>query len=410
MRRVRSIVPIFPCALLFVLMSFAAPALGQTGERVSLEINPTTFRAGQPASAELSLCSVSLTPVALSAGSKFMFIVDSSFGPVQSVASTVAVNSPQLSASDFSVTFAGGSSPVVLTYNGATKSFDFGDSISVKVNLIASVQTGTGKVSFSGPTVSPINGLLPFTTVAIVDFANSGTSAVTHDQSLIGDGTAAMPLGIAPGGVTAADLGISSVTTTAIEPGAVVTFDLAESAVTAGKIASGQVVKTLNGLTDAVSIAGAGGTTITPSGSTLVVTSSVSHDGTLAGSGASTSPLGVTIPVKAMVFINEDGSIGRCYNSTLGGSAATTVPCGFSTSHPALGLYFVIFGFAVDNSFISGTAQMSSTATPTGITVAPAIDPMGNIVPNQERILSYYASNGDSRQGSTNTPFYLIVF
>jgi hypothetical protein len=42
-----------------------------------------------------------------------------------------------------------------------------------------------------------VNGNLPYTSVSIVDFANSGVSAVAHDSTLTGDGTAGSPLGVA---------------------------------------------------------------------------------------------------------------------------------------------------------------------------------------------------------------------
>ena len=34
--------------------------------------------------------------------------------------------------------------------------------------------------------------------------------------------------------------------------------------------------------------------------------------------------------VKAMVYVDADGSMIRCFNSTLAGNAASTVPCGFT--------------------------------------------------------------------------------
>src|SRR5262249_32031481 len=126
--------------------------------------------------------------------------------------------------------------------------------------------------------VSPVNGNLPFTTVSIVDFANPGLASVAHDQSLTGDGTPPSPLGIAPGGVTNADIAIG--------------------AVTAPDIAAGQVVKSLNGLEDNVSILAGTNVTVTPGPGSLTVSapnllSSVAHDSTLSGNGSSASPLGV---------------------------------------------------------------------------------------------------------------------
>jgi hypothetical protein len=206
---------------------------------------------------------------------------------VQSVG-PIAVESSTLLPGDLSFSFTGGQNTVVVTYNGSAKSFAIGDSLSVKVALIASPHPGPGKLSLSSQFISTVNGAPPFTTASIVDFANSGTSAVTHDQSLTGDGTQPTPLGIAPGGVVAPDLAAGAVTNPAIAVGAV----------TASKIAAGQVVKSLNGLSDAVSLGAGAGISITPTGNTLTfatsgLLASVSHDGTLAGNGTSGSPLGV---------------------------------------------------------------------------------------------------------------------
>ncbi|HET7452146.1 MAG TPA: tail fiber domain-containing protein [Thermoanaerobaculia bacterium] len=80
-----------------------------------------------------------------------------------------------------------------------------------------------------------------------------GITSVIHDGSLSGAGTGVSPLGIAGGGVG--------------------TAQLAGNAVQAGNIASGQVVKTLNGLHDAVTLSAGSNVTITPSGSTLTIAS-----------------------------------------------------------------------------------------------------------------------------------------
>ena len=56
--------------------------------------------------------------------------------------------------------------------------------------------------------------------------------------------------------------------------GLIPTANIADSAVTAPKIAAGQVVKTLNGLTDSVSLAAGPNVTITPAGNTLTIAAS----------------------------------------------------------------------------------------------------------------------------------------
>jgi hypothetical protein len=65
--------------------------------------------------------------------------------------------------------------------------------------------------------------------------------------------------------------GTSGNVTVAIASGGVNTTQLADNGVTAPKIASGQVVKTLNGLTDSVTLAAGSNVTLTPSGNTLTI-------------------------------------------------------------------------------------------------------------------------------------------
>jgi len=103
--------------------------------------------------------------------------------------------------------------------------------------------------------------------------ATSGLASVFHDTTLTGNGTGGLPLGVSNSGVG--------------------TNQLADNAVTAAKIASGQVVKSLNGLFDTVTLVGGSNITITPSANTLTISgaasglTSVSHDATLTGNGTS---------------------------------------------------------------------------------------------------------------------------
>jgi len=278
MQRIANTMLILIGAMLVCTFQFSAGVQAQTGARVTFAMNPAIFRAGQPAAAELSVTSVSTNPLTLSPGNIFTFFLDSSVGAVSSFTTPISVSSASLLAGDFSVSFGANHSQINLTYNGPSKTFAFGDSVTVKISFTAGAQAGTGKLSLSSQFVSPVNGNLPFTTVSIVDFANPGLASVTHDQSLTGDGTPPSPLGIAPGGVTNADIAIG--------------------AVTAPDIAAGQVVKSLNGLEDNVSILAGTNVTVTPGPGSLTVSapnllSSVAHDSTLSGNGSSASPLGV---------------------------------------------------------------------------------------------------------------------
>ncbi len=156
------------------------------------------------------------------------------------------------------------------------------------------------------------------------------------------------------------------------------------------------------------------GTEISPLGvniPALGLLSAVSHNGTLVGNGTSASSLGVAVPlglsgsssfsilgivnngigegiiglstnpsgvgvyarnssggraiysegnagqsrdkggwVKALLFVNQDGTIARCYNGVTG---SATGNCGFTVSHPASSFYDINFGFQIDDRFIT---------------------------------------------------------
>ena len=95
---------------------------------------------------------------------------------------------------------------------------------------------------------------------------------------------------------TATTVAADAVNTTQIANGAVTSAKLGAGAVTSGAIASGQVVKSLNGLADSVTITGSGGATVSTVGNTITVTAAappvpgavvlgVAGDTTLIGSG-----------------------------------------------------------------------------------------------------------------------------
>ena len=70
---------------------------------------------------------------------------------------------------------------------------------------------------------------------------------------------------------SSATVAASGVNTAQIADGAVTSLKLGPGAVTSGAIAAGQVVKSLNGLADTVTIAGSGGATVSTVGSTITV-------------------------------------------------------------------------------------------------------------------------------------------
>jgi hypothetical protein len=136
--------------------------------------------------------------------------------------------------------------------------------ISMFVVLVLAVGMGVANLPFAGTTVARA--------------AATFLSSVAHNSSLTGDGTTTLPLGIANNGVG--------------------TNQLADNSVTSSKIASGQAVKSFNGLFDNVSLLAGSNVTLTPSGNTLTISSllgltSVSRDSSLTGDGTDTSPLGI---------------------------------------------------------------------------------------------------------------------
>jgi len=64
---------------------------------------------------------------------------------------------------------------------------------------------------------------------------------------------------------------------------------------------------------------------------------------------------------KAMIFVKQDGTIDRCYNSQATGSAVSTPPCGFTISHDQSGRYIIDFGFKVSDRFYSVTPYVHDT-------------------------------------------------
>src|SRR6185503_7802438 len=161
-------------------------------------------------------------------------------------------------------------------------SFSIGNSIitETKFGLIGiGTENPSSKLCVVG-TIESLNGGFKFPDGSVQTTA--GLSSIFRDATLIGNGTAGSPLGIAPGGVG--------------------TQQLANGAVTGQKIANGNVVRSFNGLFDNIQLAAGSNITITPSGNTLTIAatnalSAVAHDATLTGDGTSGSPLKVAVPL-----------------------------------------------------------------------------------------------------------------
>ena len=86
--------------------------------------------------------------------------------------------------------------------------------------------------------------------------------------------------------------------------------------------------------------------------------------GPIALYGNVTQPSGYGLP-KAMVYLNSNGTIGRCYN---GFNGATTSGCGFSSVRVNAGNYQINFGFPIASHFYAVSAQLTCCPGPVSIT------------------------------------------
>jgi N-acetylneuraminic acid mutarotase len=145
------------------------------------------------------------------------------------------------------------------------------------VNFLANEVIANSAVIGAG-TSGSISIFVNVTTHVIIDingyYTGSAVTSVTPATGLTGGGAGAVTIGIANGGVG----------TTQLADGAVTSSKIGANAVTAGAIAPNQVVKSLNGLHDAVTLVGSGGTTVTPGVGTITISSSGGGGSAPAGS------------------------------------------------------------------------------------------------------------------------------
>jgi hypothetical protein len=102
--------------------------------------------------------------------------------------------------------------------------------------------------------------------------------------------------------------------------------------------------------------------------------------------------------VKAMVYVNGNGTILRCYNGITGSSSGN---CGFSATRDvnlSSGAYIVNFGFRVDDRFWSATVDSGSD----GVSVS--------VILNSLSVNSLFISVRNLDNDLTDRPFMLIVY
>jgi hypothetical protein len=107
---------------------------------------------------------------------------------------------------------------------------------------------------------------------------------------------------------------------------------------------------------------------------------------------------------KAMVYINGDGTIIRCYNALTNSSSGG---CGFAVTKTSQGNYSVNLGFDLSTRFISVSLQNAGTGRPVTISYEPG---PANVVD----VLVYLSDEGDGatfeNTVGTDRPFMLFVF
>ncbi|HTV61558.1 MAG TPA: hypothetical protein VMH30_03210 [Verrucomicrobiae bacterium] len=137
---------------------------------------------------------------------------------------------------------------------------------------------------------------------------------------------------------------MNAVTASNITLGAVTGADIAAGTITAANIAGGQVVKTLNGLSDAVSLTGANGIVLSTNGNTLTISAGIDYgflDLNLTGTAENVGS-GDVLP------LNGDSLNGWTFNTS-----------NYSLAAPAAGTYYVQFG-GWSYSTTSGTPQIEA--------------------------------------------------
>jgi hypothetical protein len=106
--------------------------------------------------------------------------------------------------------------------------------------------------------------------------------------------------------------------------------------------------------------------------------------------------------VKAMIYVNADGSIIRCFN----GVTHTSSPsCGFTVTQTHTGRYNATFPFKVDDRFVSVTAQQTASLT-IGVNIGTGFFFIG---PNTVRV-STFVTDVDWIDSFEGTPFMVIIY
>ena len=170
-------------------------------------------------------------------------------------------------------------------------------------------------------TITPSGNMLTIDATSGAPADNSVTKIKIQDSAVtsvkIADGTIGTA-DITDGSIATVDLANDAVTTTQILDGTVSTGDIADGTIAAADLAGGAAVKSVNALTDAVTLAAGSNMTITPSGNTLTFDASVSGGNTLdqaydqggAGVGRTIIADGGAVDIQGTGGLTVNGSVG----------------------------------------------------------------------------------------------------
>jgi len=221
-----------------------------------------------------------------------------------------------------------------------------------------------GANRFLDISVKPAGGgaftqLTPRQPVTSAPYTVRSLSAATADNATqLGGVAAANYLQTNGNGSGLTNLNASSITTGTLANarlGLIPTTNIADAAVTSPKIASGQVVKSVNALTDNVTLAAGSNITITPSGNTLTIASTGSSGGILNQT---------TIQTGANFNIDGNGTAG---GTLTGGvvNAATQYNIGGTRQFTANGPFNSgSSNFTASNSFLGERSGMNTVPDP----------------------------------------------
>ena len=184
-----------------------------------------------------------------------------------------------------------------------------------RVGLASSAYSMNTKSIASGAAVKSLNGL----TDAVILTGAGGATVTASGNTLTITASGGGGTGIQGVQNTNNTLDVTNGTgptaTINVKNQGINTAQLADNAVLSGKIASGQAVKSIAGLTDAVTMVGTGNATVTTTGNQITINatggsgglSQVEHNTTLSGLGTGASPLSVATITGSNI---ADGTIG----------------------------------------------------------------------------------------------------